>query len=76
MTDTQTITYLHPPRLERIPAPRYTAADVLGLPFNGQRPTYSGGLKAYAKDRRAHRAYRAWRDQFPRARKRRKRSVL
>jgi hypothetical protein len=67
MSDTATIntgttTYLHPPRLERIPAPRYTAKDILGV--SGQPGSYRGGLKAYLGDRRAHRAYRAWREQY------------
>ena len=51
------IRYIEPPR-ERAPRPKYTAKDILGL--YGQPPIYKGGLKAYAGDHKAHRAYKIW----------------
>lgn len=45
-------------RMRKPPRPRYTAADILGLP--GQPPTYPGGLRSYLRDTRADAAYRLW----------------
>lgn len=58
------IVYLHQPPA-RVPSPRYSAKDILGV--YGQTPRFKGGLKAYARNQKLINQYRVWRAQYRKA---------